>query len=390
MGPGSDAFARFGHNALLVELEGNARDPVYNFGTFAFDGLNGVKDFMAGRFRYWLSVSSLGRTARFYNSRNRTLVAQELNLTPEERVRLYQALEENAIPENSFYDYDYYRDNCSTRVRDAVDKVLGGELTRGIHGPGRLSFRGHTNRLVGEDLWLSLGLDIALGPLTDKPTTRWEETFIPSELHDALASATRIQDGKRVPVVRAERTLLTADREAIQADPPQRIPAFLAVGTLLGGVFFLLGRAAKKVAAARIAFGALSAVLGLVLGLLGTVFVVFWAFTKHWSAYRNENILVCPPFALVFVALGIAVALNRPGSIQKAHRWFTYCAVSAVLAVLLALIPHFGQDNTRIAALLAPIWLGLFAGSTVLSGRSLARPFALPSSHPLTSDPKVP
>src|SRR5215211_1696915 len=66
MGPGDHPFTRFGHNALLLEWAESGESAVYNYGTFAFDGMQGVQDFMAGRFRYWLSVSSLEHTLRAY------------------------------------------------------------------------------------------------------------------------------------------------------------------------------------------------------------------------------------------------------------------------------------------------------------------------------------
>src|SRR4051812_3278286 len=61
MGPGDHPFTRFGHNAILLEWA-DGRNAVYNFGTFEFDGVKGAEDFMAGRFRYWLSVGSLEAT----------------------------------------------------------------------------------------------------------------------------------------------------------------------------------------------------------------------------------------------------------------------------------------------------------------------------------------
>jgi hypothetical protein len=99
------------------------------------------------------------------------LTAQLLALTPEERATLFERLSANAEPDQRYYDYDYYRDNCSTRVRDAVDQVLGGELRRLVSGAGRLTFRQHTLRLVGDTPWLYFGLDVALGAPTDRPTT---------------------------------------------------------------------------------------------------------------------------------------------------------------------------------------------------------------------------
>jgi Domain of unknown function (DUF4105) len=372
MGPGDAAFARFGHDAILLEWPSEHRALVYNFGTFAFNGLQGVEDFMAGRFRYWLSVSSLDRTLGSYRRQKRSMVAQELVLSEKERLSLAESLEDNALPEHRYYDYDYYYDNCATRVRDAIDRVIGGDLGRKLKDtPGRLTFREHTERLTADAGWLYFGLDLALGPLTDRAITRWNELFVPSELHDALSHATRTEGDREFSLVRAEHVLLSADRPPIRPVPPFRVPLFLAIGSALGAGLSLLGRAARSQRAARAAFGIVTALTGLVLGLLGSVFGVFWAFTKHWSAYRNENMLLCPPWALALLVFGVGLALGRARSMRHGHQLITLSLLTSSLALVLALIPKFAQDNTRTVALFAPIWLGLYAGSAWLSGQRL-------------------
>lgn len=382
MGPGDHPFARFGHNAILVEWRRERLSLVYNYGTFSFDGLEGVRDFMAGRFRYWLSVSTLSRTVRAYAAHNRSVVAQDLALSVEERGTLARALETNALPENAAYDYDYYYDNCSTRVRDAVDRLLGGELKRQIRDPGRLTFREHTLRLTADGFWVYLGLDLALGPLTDEPITHWNETFIPEELQKALRGVKR--NGE--PLVREERVLATADRPPERNDPPNRVPGFAVAGVLIGAALAALGRAGRNNRGARAAFGLSTFVLGLALGLLGTVFFVFWAFTKHWSAYRNFNLLVFTPWALVLVGTAVGTVRGRLRSMRLAHRVILASTITSLLALLCAVIPNFGQDNTRIAALFVPVWLGLYAGSAWLTGEPLVprRGAGAPSLHPST------
>jgi hypothetical protein len=367
MGPGDHPFARFGHNALLLEWPGHAI--VYNFGTFAFDGLNGIKDFMAGRFRYWLSLSSLERTLEFYASQNRTLVAQELDLTPQERQALAQALVENTRPENRYYNYDYYYDNCTTRVRDAVDRALGGGLKKAVKGPGRYTYREHTERLSADEPWLYFGLDLALGPLTDRAVTRYDELWVPGELEAALASARIERNGVQRPLVKATRTLVTAERPPPRDVPPSRAGWFGLIGLVLGAAAFGLADRARKSRVARALFGGFTAVFGLFFGLIGNVLLVFWLFTKHWSAYRNENLLVCAPWALLLAFTAIGLALGRPRATERTRLLLLASAAAAVVALLLALIPGFGQDNTRIAALFTPIWLGLYLGVCRLTGK---------------------
>src|SRR6185295_13255419 len=100
---------------------------------------------------------------------NRSILIQELDLTPAEKAELRAALEVNARPENRLYKYDYFLDNCSTRVRDAVDRLVDNGLHRSALGPGRLTLRDHALRMTAEPLWLYVALDLVLGPNVDRP-----------------------------------------------------------------------------------------------------------------------------------------------------------------------------------------------------------------------------
>jgi hypothetical protein len=363
MGPGDHPFTRFGHNAILLEWGdgGRGKNAVYNFGTFEFDGLRGVRDFMAGRFRYWLSVTSLEQTKRAYAAAERSLTAQELELTTAERAELHRALARNERPEHRYYDYDYYRDNCSTRVRDALDGLLDGALRRSVVGPGRLTFREHTLTLVGDAPWLYFGLDVALGAPTDRSTTRWEELFLPQELHDALAQQTRELNGSSVPLVRHERSLLASQRPAAPREPPTPWLAFGGAGALLGVLFAALGRAARSRPALRVLFGAATALVGLVLGLLGLALSIFWA-SKHWAAHQNPSLLGCPPWALGLVAVGVGFALGKPRSARLLP-----ILLGVLLATSCALLAWgllgAGHQALRMALLFTPLWAGAFAGA---------------------------
>lgn len=371
MGPGEHPFTRFGHNAILLEWEGAGprRNAVYNFGTFAFDGAKGITDFMAGRFRYWLSVTSLESTLRSYGAAHRSLSAQELRLTPAERATLAESLANNALPEHRFYDYDYYRDNCSTRVRDALDALLAGQLARSNQGPGSLSFRQHTLRLLGDAPFVYAGLDLALGAPTNQPTTRWDELFLPQELHDALAQTTRRLDEREQPLVVSERVLLSSSYPLPPRQPPERRAWFAALGIAFGLSFAALGSAARASRRLRVAFGLWSALWGAVLGLLGCVFAWFWLFSKHWAAYQNYALLGCPPWALALAVLGIAVAMNRRGATPHLRRVVAACTLASGALLLLSL-PAAGREGLRLALFFVPLWSGWLFGARVLAASS--------------------
>ena len=128
MGPGDAVWERFGHNAIRIRDERSGDDRVYNWGMFSLDQSGFVLRFLRGRMRYWMASEDAALTVDAYRSHNRSVTIQELALTGMQKLALLAFVQRNELPENRFYDYDYFLDNCSTRVRDALDVALGGVL----------------------------------------------------------------------------------------------------------------------------------------------------------------------------------------------------------------------------------------------------------------------
>jgi hypothetical protein len=369
MGPGDHPFFKFGHNALLVEGPGLAT--VYNWGTFQFDSPALIPKFLRGRLKYWLSRSSLADTIEDYVSANRTIVAQELDLSPAQRLALKGFLDENARPQNREYLYDYFWDNCSTRVRDAIDRVVGGRVRAAGGGPGEQTFRAHALRMTADFVPVYLGLHLGLGSFTDQPIDRFREAFLPERLQGLLRDVRVPADGGgEKPLVKSERVLFEAQRAPVAPRPPGWTPWFALVGVAAGAALVLLGQAAGRRQGARVALGLATSALGLVLGLLGLVLVGLWAFTNHRAAHANENILVCAPFAIALAGFGLGVARGRAASIRRAFLLAATAAGLAALGLVLGALPAFAQDNRAFLALLLPIWAGLAAGLFLLRQRA--------------------
>ncbi len=362
-GPGDHPFYKFGHNAIWIHDDRLGRDLVYNFGTFDFHSKTLVSDFLKGRLSYWLSVQSLDGTIAHYRAERRSIDAQQLALTPEQRRLLAQRLAENALPQNRAYRYDYYGDNCSTRVRDAVDGVLDGQLHEASKGPAALSFRGHTTRLTADDATLALALDAAMGDVIDKPVTQWEEMFLPSKLHDGLTNVTMHGAGGDVPLVAKEIPLLTADRPPLRSEPPRWHVQLALISIAIGGALAWLGRMARRRRAARVGYGLLLLLFALPAGVLGAIFVFFWFGTDHLVAHHNENLLQCSPLALAIAVLAIGVMWGRPGAMEKTRKLLRVIATGAALGILLKVLPWFDQVNGQIIALMLPAWAGAATGA---------------------------
>jgi len=213
-GWGDEVWERFGHNAIWIKDRARGTDTTYNWGMFSFEEPHFLRRFLTGDTRYWMEAFDLDSMLAEYKRRNRSILAQELNFTPAQRLKLQQFVQWNEQPQNKFYRYDYYRDNCSTRLRDALDHAVGGQLQTSTvtrMTPG--TYRFHTLRLLGDNLPLYTGANLALGHPADKPLSQWEEMFLPVRMANDLRTV-RLTDstGTQIPFVRSEMALFTAGR----------------------------------------------------------------------------------------------------------------------------------------------------------------------------------
>ena len=389
MGPGAQVWERFGHNAIWIHDPAAQPDTAYNYGLFDFGQENFLLRFVRGQMWYWMAGLPSEPYVRTYVRDNRSVWLQELNLPPAARLQLREFLRWNEQPEHRFYHYDYYYDNCSTRVRDALDRVLGGAIRAQTVGlPTGTTFRFHTQRLTANDPPIFTGLLLALGPGVDRPISAWEEMFLPMALRE---HARRVvlpgTGGAPVPLVAGERTLFASTAPEPPGSPPAWLTQYLFLGIVLGGLAVLLAAAGRAPGRrwARLMLGGLVLVWGVVGGLGGSVLTVLWAFTDHAMAYRNENVLQLNPL-LFAPALLVPLGLAGRG---RALRWGRVVAwVLAGLALtgfVLQAVPGLDQVNGPVIALLLPIHLGVAAALGLVS-----RPAPAPAPRPLPGSRETP
>lgn len=85
MGTGDMVWEKYGHNALWVRDDASGTDRVYNYGVFDFDSPGYWGRFIRGDWLYELAVSDIEFTLYQYAYLNRTVVAQELALSPAQK-----------------------------------------------------------------------------------------------------------------------------------------------------------------------------------------------------------------------------------------------------------------------------------------------------------------
>ncbi|MCY1031532.1 DUF4105 domain-containing protein [Corallococcus sp. BB11-1] len=358
--PGDDVFAWWGHGSLVVEDRARQLQRLYNYGMYSFDDQTVVR-FAKGRLEFWVGESSVNGTFRLYKSLGRDVRVQELNLTPEQRVKVAKRLADNVLPENREYLYEHYSDNCVTRLRDMIDSAVGGRLSEAERAPARMNLREHTRRYTAVNPPMSLLLDFMMNDSIDKPITRREEAFLPDELEQQVAEL-KVPgvDGQPVSLVEKQWDYYLSSRPRPPATPPDFGPWILALGVLLGGS--ALGLAAwerRGSRAARILLGVENMVVGLVLGIPGLALVVMWVGTDHVVTHHNENLFLANPVTLLAVPYGLRLTWNSVKARARLKWVWGFLAVTGALGVVLKVLPWFDQDNWRLIALILPISLGM-------------------------------
>ncbi len=361
-GPGREVWERFGHNAIWIHDPVHGTDQAYNYGLFDFRQENFVLRFARGQMWYWMAGFPAESYVRQYERDNRSVWLQELSLAPRARLELQRFLQWNELPEHKFYHYDYYRDNCSTRVRDALDQVLGGAIRRQTESsPSGTTYRFHTERLTANDPLIFTGLLLALGERVDRPVSAWDEMFLPLAMREHLRHVTVSgPDGAAVPLVKSERTLFESTAPVPPDSPPNWVAAYLAVGAAIGGAIFVLSRKARASAAARAAFLGLAGGWALLAGTAGLILAGLWGLTDHVMAACNENLLQMNPLSLALLPM-LPGAVRADDSRPGASRLATAIAVLAAAGLGLHLLPWFHQVNGPVIALALPAQLGLAA-----------------------------
>jgi hypothetical protein len=361
-GPGREVWERFGHNAIWIHDSLSGTDQAYNYGLFDFHQENFVLRFVRGQMWYWMAGFPSESYVRQYERDNRSVWVQELDMRPEARLELQRFLQWNERPENKFYHYDYYRDNCSTRVRDALDRVLGGAIRRQTEGvPAGTTFRFHTQRLTANDPLIFTGLLLALGERVDRPITAWEEMFLPVAMREHLRKVrVAAPGGAAVPLVRSERTIFESTAPAPPDAPPDWIAAYLALGGMIGAAAYTLAARARDSGAARAAFLGVAGSWTLLAGLAGVVLAGLWWFTDHTMSACNENLLQMNPISLALLPL-LPGAVRGGGRVEVRARLAWGITALAAVGLVIQALPWFQQVNGPVIALALPAHLGIAA-----------------------------
>jgi hypothetical protein len=272
--PGDELTMWWGHTALIVEDLRFNTSLFYNYGIFSFEQDNFIRNFAMGRLIFWVGAWNTEGALDYYKSLNRTIRMQILDFAPERRLELARFLAHNALPENREYLYDHYYDNCSTRLRDLIDRMVDGQFAQSCLQPARMTLRQHTRRHTHQHFWMDLLLMYLMNDTIDKPITRWQEMFLPTELEKNIQSLS-ISDSSGVRRKLVSENILffeASERSPVPEFAPQHWPVTLALGGFLAMLCLYLAHFyLNRTPASKYLFAIYHSLLGLVFGLAGLI-----------------------------------------------------------------------------------------------------------------------
>jgi hypothetical protein len=314
-----ELYSAFGHSGIRVYDPENGIDDLYNYGVFDFDQPNFYLNFALGSSFYKLGISDYPRFRDHYIYYNRYVHEQVLNLTPAQTQKVFEYLVWNALPENASYRYDYFYDNCATKIPAVMLAALGDSVQfDGSYIQTDYSIRDLTDIYLTKQPWGDLGIDVCLGLPMDKKASAYEYMFLPDYVESSFDHATIKNDTATVPLVTGKR-LVYQSRDEIVTGPPHPLYVFSAFAIVT--IALSIWDVKRKKTSTWF-----DVVLFGIIGLAGLLLFCLWFFTDHKAAARNMNLLWALPTHLIAVFAFI-----------KNPKWLTnyFLVVSIVTALVL-------------------------------------------------------
>lgn len=302
--PGTEIYSLFGHSALRINHIESDEDIVVNWGIFEYyeDQFKFGYDFAKGRLNYYMGIQNTVNFLREYSYYKRGVREQILNLSTSEKKEIIEFVSVNNLPENRNYKYEFFYDNCSTRIKDLLNSIFRSNISWGNHpSENKFTFREIIHQNIAPQPWLMLGIDLVLGQRIDQLVNNENLMFLPTYL-EAILDSTKITN------VAQSKTLIS--RKNVLIPTGENKSSTIKSITIYGWIFLMITLILLFLKNDRI-FNIWSCILLTLLSLLGVVLYFMWFGTDHQATKNNSNILWANPSYLFLVWVIIFKKWNK-------------------------------------------------------------------------------
>lgn len=341
IGPGESLNDAFGHNAFRINDKNSGIDVVYGYGGYDFEAPNFNLKFAQGKLNYLISRDKYSDFYNHYVRYNRTIKEQVLNLTIEEKQKLFNYLENNYKPENRRYLYDFFYDNCATKIRDVTEVATKNAINFTV--PKKFepkTFRDLIHEHVGLNSWGSFGIDIALGSVIDIKATPNEYMFLPKYIYTFFESA-KISNSEKL----VKNSSIIFQKKETEASSNFLFSPLVIMGLLAIIILLITYKDYKNGTRNKwidiLVFGTT--------GIIGILLLLLWFATDHSATAHNYNLLWAFPLNIILIS-----QLFK----KQVKNWFkSYLKFLIIMLCLMTL--HWIIGIQVFAIDLVPLLLGL-------------------------------
>lgn len=347
-GAGEEIYSLFGHTAIRYENFTRGIDAVFNYGIFSFNTPNFILRFTLGETDYQLGVTSYKQFAYEYTWTGRDVWQQTLNLNAEEKKKLLALLEENYLPQNRIYRYNFFYDNCATRPRDQIERAVQGTLEYADDMTSfqtGISFRDIVHQYTIGHSWARFGIDLCLGSQADKDITRRQMMFAPFYLKDFLAKAQlKNAQGMERPLVSSEDHIIQSPQQTSTEETPSPLQTAFLLFTIVT-IVTAYGIYRRK------SLWLLDLLLFLAAGVAGCILAFLASFSQHPAVSPNYLLFLFHPLHL----LCLPWMIKRVRKKEKSIYMWANITVLTFFILLWGIIPQ--EFNLAVLPLALSLWI---------------------------------
>ena len=345
--PGTEIYSLFGHTAIRYENYTRRIDVVFNYGMFSFNTPNFIFRFVAGETDYQLGITPYSYFEAEYAMRGSSVYQQVLNLTQSEKERLLTILENNYLPENRIYRYNYFYDNCTTRARDKIEECIEGKVVYPDSLSGK-SYRSIVHEFTAGSPWDEFGIDLCLGAEADKEINKRQQMFSPFYMKYYASNAYIVDAGG------TRRPLILDETKIVDVEPEEVQPGFILSPLMCGALFLALCvvMAWRQWKTQRIWWGWDIVLYGLQ-GLAGCIIAFLFFFSVHPTVGSNWLLILFNPIPLLYLPFMVYKAVKR-------KKDYYHVGNMVYLTLFITILPFCGQEFNLTVL---PLALGLLVTS---------------------------
>ena len=341
IGPGFVLNDAFGHSAIRIKDPLQNIDLIFDYGRYDFQAKGFYLNFAKGKLDYEIGWTYSEDFISNYKLQQRRVTAQIINLTLKEKQNLFEVLQTNIQPQNKSYSYDFFYNNCATKIKDVlVDSSNKNISFLTPENFEKLSFRELIRSHVPQNSWGGLGIDAALGSVIDRLASVEEHLFLPKYLDEILKHSKFDPEATKL-VLRSE--VLNQTQKSKPSNfwwSPLVILGLVSI-TIIGMTYY------DWTSKSRNKF--LDALLFFTTGSIGILILFLWFATDHTATAYNYNFLWAFGFNLIMLKTVLKDKLKK--------RFIGYLKFLILLLTLMLLHSLTGVQAFNYTII--PLWIAL-------------------------------